>query len=578
MKHTLTQLTARVGLALTLALPAAAGAAPPDEAADEPAEVSSAAVLPAQELTPQILSSLLLAEIAGARGEVEVSSETYLDLARHIKDPRIARRATEIALYARDMDKATEAARIWATADPGSEDARRILATIMAGGGGRLDEVQLHLARILAQSDEHLEANLMGLNRALARVTDKKAVAQMIERLTEPYLDRPAAYFARAQAALLADDQSGAQTAIDAALRLKPDWEPIILLKAQLLEQTQETGEAVSVLRDYVAHQPDNANGHLALARALVADRQYKAARDEFRGLLARSPDNHELMFAVGLLSAQLLDFDDAETQLKRAIAAGHPDADGIRLRLGQIAEHRKAYGDALEYYRAVGEGQYHLDAQVAIARVLAAEGKIAEARGRLHKAGSHADNLARKRLLIAEAQILRDADRTQEAFELMETGLRVAPEDADLLYESAMIADRLGRVDVMEARLRKLIAIAPDNAHARNALGYSLADRGVRLDEAEQLITRALELAPDDPFILDSMGWVRFRRGDLNGALTPLERAYQLRPDPEIAAHLGEVLWSMQRRDDAKRVWDKALKTDPDNTALVDTVRRLSP
>src|SRR5574337_1138879 len=178
---------------------------------------------------------------------------------------------------------------------------------------------------------------------------------------------------------------------------------------------------------------------------------------------------------------------------------------------------------------------------------------------------------------LLGEAQILSDADRTAEALEVVEQALRARPDDPDLLYESAMLAERLGRLNLMENRLRKLIALKPDSSHAYNALGYALADRGQRLPEAEALIRKAMALAPDDPFITDSMGWVLYRRGDVSGAVGHLEKAYRLRPDPEIAAHLGEVYWRLGRKDEARRLWDESLKANPDNKVLKAVVQRLA-
>jgi len=176
------------------------------------------------------------------------------------------------------------------------------------------------------------------------------------------------------------------------------------------------------------------------------------------------------------------------------------------------------------------------------------------------------------------EAQLLRDANRNGDAFEVLDSALRAEPENVDLLYESALTAERIGRIDVMEGRLRKLIALKPDHAHAYNALGYSLADRNQRLDEAEALIRKGLALTPDDPFIIDSLGWTLFRRGNTGGALEQLQKAYGLRPDPEIAAHLGEVLWTLGRRDEAARIWRDAAKANPDSSVLVDVIKKFKP
>lgn len=559
-----------IALALCLAPAAATWAAdPPDLAA-------GVAIETGHPLTAEALYLLLLAEIAGARGQIDVSAEAYTQLARRTQDPRIARRATEIALFARNTPLAIEAARIWSEAEPQSEDARRILAGVLASGGGeRLDEVQIELARILANDSEQLEQNLLGLNRALARLQNKETVRAIVNRLTEPYLKEPAAHFARAQASVGVDDNRSALVSISKALELRPYWEPATIFKAQILIQLGSPAEANKVLADLVEHEPDNANARLAYARSLVSAQNLPEARRQFQALLDANPGDRDMLFAVALVSFQLDDLETAADLFEQTLVAGHPEADGIRLNLGNIAERRKDDETALRWYRAVGPGRQHLDAQLRIAFILARSGQVEEARAQLQSV--EADETGRKRALIAEAALLRDAERHEEALEVLETALKSRPDDPDLLYESAMVAERLDRVDLMEDRLRKLIELQPDHAHAYNALGYSLADRGLRLNEAQTLIEKALELEPDDPFILDSMGWVRFRLDDLQGALAHLERAYGLRADPEIAAHLGEVLWALGRKDEARQMWNTALSEHPDNSALADTVKRFS-
>lgn len=530
--------------------------------------------LPGQELSPNVLYQFLLAEIAGARGQIGLSTQLYLELARSTRDPRIARRATEIALFSRNAEAATQAARLWAEISPQSEEARRILDTVATGRESRLDEIQIQLARALAQNPEHLAQNLMGLNRALTRVQDKQLTRDLVWRLTEPYLEQPEAHFARAQAAILADNAMEAAAEIDRALNLRADWEPGILFKAQLLQQAGAHEEAAALLARQLERTPDSTSLRLAHARALVGARQFEAARGEFRRLLDAAPDDRDLMYANALLAQQLDDDAAAEALFSRALEAGHPEADAIRINLGQLADKRGDPAGARRWYEQVGPGRHFGEARIRLAQALAKDGKLDEARRILREEGGDED--ARRRFILAEAQLLRDADRSAEALQVVDQALRSAPDDTDLLYESAMLAERLDRMEVMEGRLRKVIALAPDHAHAYNALGYSLADRGQRLEEAQQLIERALELSPEDPFILDSLGWVRFRQGHLQDAATHLQRAYGIRADPEIAAHLGEVLWRLDRREDANRLFDEALRAHPDNTVLRDTAARL--
>lgn len=560
-------------------LSASPGAVAAPESEDMAAAVTEpiAPLLPFQELTADTLFLLLLGEIAGSRGDLEVSVEAYLHAARQTRDPRVARRATEIALVARDMESATSAARVWLETDPQSEDARRTLAGILAARGDQMNEVQIELARILANSqDEQLEQNLLGLNRALAPMPDKALAREIIERLVEPYLDEAAAHLALAHAAATDDDPVGALAAVVRALELRPQWDAAVVLKSQLLVQMNAIDEALALLRGHLAQFPDNRNVSIAHARTLVSARDYEAALAEFRRLLASNPEDRDLMYAVGLVAAEIGEFKVATEHFRQALEARHPEADAIRMNLGRIAEGSERPGEALDWYYEVGSGGYHTDAQIRIAHILANNGAPSAARRHLQDAASEAEPEDARRMLLAELLLLRQAERFDEALERVEEVLASAPQDTELLYESAMLAERLDRLELMEQRLRTLLELEPDHAHAYNALGYTLADRGLRLDEAEALIRRALELAPDDPFILDSLGWLHFRRDAPEEALHHLEEAYSLRPDPEIAAHLGEVLWSLGRHNEASEIWDAALERDPTNRVLGETLKRL--
>ena len=533
--------------------------------------------LPAQELTPRTLYHFLLAEIAGSRGQIGLSAQLYLDLARSTRDPRIARRATEIAMYARNLQMARTAAGIWAEVAPESEEARRVLASMEGrehGDSVNLDAVQIQLARVLAQSSERLPQNLLGLNRALARVPDRQAVRSIVQRLTEPYLDAPEAHIARAQAALGAQDAMGALAGVERALELRSGWAPAVLMKAQILQQAGAQDEALTHLQKAVTDAPDDRELRLAWARSLVSAQRYAEARDEFRSLLSGTPGDAELLYAVALLSVQLGDPADAEIQFARALAADYPRPDLVRLHMGQISADRGDGEAARKWFDEISDLDLRPEATIRSALSLGREGRIDEARARLQGEDDEPEIL--RRYVLTEVQILRDADRSGEALLVINEALRETPDDTGLLYEAAMLSERLDRLDLMESRLRRVIELDPEHAHAYNALGYSLADRSLRLEEAETLIVRALELLPDDPFILDSLGWVRFRRGDTPGALSHLERAYGIRQDAEIAAHLGEVLWSADRREDARRIFAEALVAHPENRVLRETMDRL--
>lgn len=538
-------------------------------------EEPSTAKLPDQPLTRQILYQFLLAEIAGGRGQLNLASSAYVDLAKSTQDPRIARRAAEVALHARQLEPALEASRIWYAADPESPPARQALWSLLAATH-HSDELADRLAKVLEQEGPSLPAALLQLNRLLARYPDRPSALALINRVTSPYLNLPEAHFARAQAAQAAQDDPQALAEAETALQQRPDWEPAALLKAQLLINTPV--QAADFLKQFLDRNPKAAEARLARARLLIDAKRYDDARKAFAELLAAQPDNLEMVYAVGLLSLQVDDPVTAERQLRRLLGSAYADQDSVRFYLGTIAEDRRRFDEALSLYAEVTPGTpRYLMAQARSASVLRQLNRLPEARERLHEAVVASPD-DRTQLQLVEAQLLTEAGQPTEAFGVLQAGVQAHPDDPVLLYEAAMTADKAGRFDVMEKHLRHLIQVKPDHAHAYNALGYSMVERNERLDEAQKLIDKALSLAPDDPFILDSKGWVFFRRGRHADAETYLRKAFTLRPDPEIAAHLGEVLWVQGRRDEARKTWDDALKAAPANEVLTTTVKRLAP
>jgi tetratricopeptide (TPR) repeat protein len=558
-------------LAFVLASSTAVAQAPvPAAAAKE--EVKAGADLPKQDLTGQILYQFLLAEIAAQRGQFGLSAAAYLDLAKSTRDPRVVRRATEIAFHARQYDAALEAAKLWLSMEPASPQARQMHSTLLLASG-RVEQLAETLAADVAADPSRAGEALMRFMRAFARYPDRLAIQRLFDRLTLPYLDLAEARFVRAQASVGVGDSVRALGEIDKALELRPDWELAALFKAEL--QPKGTAQ-LEYLQTWLAANPDGREVRLGYARALVSEKRYDAARTEFRRLLSANPDNPDILYAVGILSLQVSDTAEAEQQLKRFVEIGRGDLNPARFYLGQIAEQAKRLEDALGWYDSVAGGENLVPAKVRAAQILLRQNKLGEARERL--AAARASAPGEVRFLVAEAQLLRDAGQHAEAFALLARALESQPDQPELLYETALAAEKLGHVELLERHLRRLLELKPDSAQAYNALGYSFADRNIRLEEAAQLIDKALSLAPDDPFILDSKGWVLFRQGKASAALDTLKKAFAQKPDAEIAAHIGEVLWTLGRPDEAKAVWRDASKAHPANETLAATIKRFLP
>lgn len=538
-----------------------------------PAAARPAPLLPAQPLTDRLLYQFMLGEIAGQRGDLALANEAYADLARKTRDPRVVRRAAEIATYARDAETAVEMAGLWVEIEPDSVRARQYLASTLIGAD-RLAEAKPHLEALLRLGDRPLGEAFLQLHGMLARYKDKMAVFGLVRDLAAGHPALPEARLALAQSALDAGQHAQAVAALDEALRLRPEWEAAALLKGQALAR-QGDDAVLGFWRDYLARYPAAERLRMAYAKALTKVGRYADARGQFDALVERSPDSPELRFAIGLLAMQMDDLDAAVRYLEAALALGFADPDLVRGYLGQAEEGRRRHEPALAWYLKVEPGEHYLQARLRAALMLGHLARVEEGRALLRKL--EVPDTDRHQVVQAEAQLLREADRYQEAHAVLSKALAQAPDSGELLYDRAMIAERLGRLDLVEADLRRLIELEPDHAHAYNALGYTLIDHTDRLQEGIALLDKALALRPDDPFILDSMGWAQYKAGRLRESLGHLRRAYALRADPEIAAHLGEVLWTMGQRDEARRIWQGALQEHPDSDLLKKTLSRFT-
>ena len=528
--------------------------------------------LPKQVLTNQILYQYLVAEIAVQRGDVALASEAYLDLAKTTRDPRLAKRATEIALYARQSKAAESASRLWLDLDPQSASARQTATAILVGGG-KLDDAKPYLQQLLAGSHDNVGAEFMHIGAMLGGQADKAAGLALVQELAQPYPNLPEAHLAVAQAAARAGKFDLALAELDIVHKLKPGWETAALLRVEVLSRDGKP-DGILYAQDYLKRYPEAKELRLGYARVLLNQNRLQESREQFRILAKAVPTSPEMQLAIGLISLQLNELDAADAAFKAALQLNYVDPGSVQIYLGQVAEARGRDDEAATWYRAVTTGPQYLLAQVKYATLLAKKGKLTEARTYLHdvKVDNDAD---RVRLIQAEAELLRAAKDDTAVYALLGEALATRPDSVELLYDHAMAAEKLNHLDVLEQDLRHVLKLQPDHAHALNALGYTLADHNVRLNEAQDLLERALKLAPNDPFILDSMGWAQYRLGKLDAAIGYLQKAFAARPDPEIAAHLGEVLWVQGKHTEARQLWQSSLTASPKNQALLEVMTK---
>lgn len=537
--------------------------------------------LPAAELTDERFYDILRAEISFQRGQWQAAYATLLSNAQQTRDPRLAKRAAEVALAARRPGDAMTAVRLWTELAPHSDEAlQNYLGLIMLGDD--ISDVEPLLVQRLAEAGTQTRGPLiLQIQRLLSRARDKTSAFAILQKIVAPYPTLIESHLALAQGAFINRDSPRARDEANQALQIKPDSEMAILTLAQV---TPDAAEAMKLVANFLKKYPDAREVRIAYARGLVEQKNYEQASNQFQTLLKDDQDDVTTLFALGILNVQTNHLSDAEGYLKRYIAvlAAQPederDPTQALLLLSQIAEERNDVPGALKWLEQVEPGDAYINVQVRRGQLMAKRGDINGARQVLQQAQADADNdRDQQQLIQAEAQILRDADRYQDSADVLSAGLQRFPNSTELLYDYAMSADKLGNYEPMEKALRKIIEVAPNNQHAYNALGYSFADRNIRLPEALTLIKKAQQLAPDDPFITDSLGWAEFRLGHLDEAETQLRRAYGLRPDVEIGIHLGEILWVRGKQEEAKQLWRDAKSKDPGNSVLKSTLSRLN-
>jgi len=538
-------------------------------------QAGTTAPLPKIALTKDYLYDFLLSEIAKQRSQGAIAASSSLELAKKTRDPRIARRATQLAVESGQMDKAIEAIKIWQELEPNSVISMRMLASVLVSGG-KLEEAKKEIDKVLKLEEAQAGVVFLQIYKMLANYPDGKAALKLMSDLTDSYPKVAEAHWGLAHLAQATGDDKLALTEVRRARELRPEWDLAVSLEAQLLQKT-DPAQGMEVLRVFLKKNPKSGELRLQYARALLEQKQYSLARDEFRQLAKDEPGNPEFVFAIALISMQMNDLQNAEEQFKQSLSMGKKDQDAVNYYLGQLSESKNKDDEATDYYKKVKSGDYLFSAQVRVAILMGKRGQIEEARQQLHQIVS-GNMQQRVQLILVESQLLREADRVKDAYQWLKDHLEKLPDNPDLLYGTAMMADRLGKSDEFEQLIRKLIQVKPDYPHAYNALGYSLLERNIRIPEAVELVEKALQLAPDDAAIMDSVGWGYYRSGKLDESIEMLRRALSATPDPEIAAHLGEVLWVRGDKKEAKKVWRDSLKANPWNEVLKSVMNKFMP
>ena len=540
-----------------------------------PAAVPQTAPEPDFEFADDPFYRLLIAEFAGQRGHMDVAVEHYLALAESLGDTALAQRATRIAVFARDNDAALRAAKLWVELEPEDMEARQIIAAMFIRHGDAASALH-HLEYVLSKESDHSGNRLRMIANLIGPEEDRAIALDVMEQLMEKVGDDIDALLAYALLAIRAEQLDRARDAINRIVEHTELSSNVAMAYLAVLQKQDKLAEAIGWLEHVLSVNPKQFGLRLIFARLLADANRYEEARVHFIMLSEESPDNTDIILALGLLNLQAARADNAAANFTQLLELETRE-DEAHFYLAQIAESREQHEEAIEHYRAIENGANYFTAQLRLAIAMSSSGAIDEALEFLSNVVVE-DEEQGFHLVRARGEMLTEHDRLDEAMQTYDAALADGAYNTELVYTRAMLAEKMGRIDVLESNLRRIIAEEPDNAQALNALGYTLADRTERYDEALELITQALELGPDDFYILDSMGWVLYRLGRLEEAVEFLEKAREIRGDPEVAAHLGEVLWVMGDREAARDVWDSALKDTPNDKKLLDVIERLTP
>lgn len=524
-------------------------------------------------IDPDVLFMLLTAELAGQRGQYDIALEGYLEAAKRVQDPRFAERAAMIAMYVKDGGKMNEAVSLWLRQDPGNQTARK-LAVLSALRAGDKRTAVGHVEMLLKTDPAGFEKALLELAGVLQKEGKSALVYEVLDTVSLNHPDQAMVYFVQSLLAMQMDKKDLAEIKIQQALHIQPGWDKALMFQAQIAVFSGAFNKAETVLRNAALKYPNDGKLKKLLAQVLIKAKNYEESVQVYQEIIEDNPGDKESRFALALVYLQLNQEEQAGDILEELL----DDAEWrsqAGFYLGKMEEKHGDVQQALARYDRISDGPLAFDAAVSAISLLAKDKQFAEAASRLRQLPEKYPK-QKLRILLLQSELYNQQKQYQKAFDLLTAALRELPDEKDLLYTRALMAERIGKSEIMEADLKKILAKNPDNAEALNALGYTLVDKTKRYAEAERYLKRALELAPDEAVIMDSYGWLQFKLGNMAKALDYLQRAYAKQQENEIAAHLAEVLWMSGRKDEAKKLYKTAIKNAPEDEYLLDFKHRI--
>ncbi len=530
--------------------------------------------LPAQisEANAEFVYKFLLAEIALQRNDPNAAGHLYLDLAKLTKNSLLAQNAAQLGSMVRNGRLALDAADVWSKLDPKSADAQKVLAEMYIASGN-LAKARPIVKKIL-ESEESKGDGFLYLNNILSRVENKTNALRFIVDIAKPYPNMVEAHFAVAHTAHMAGNETIRDRELKIVDSLDPKWETSILFKGAILFQ-QDPNQAIDEYKKFINKNPKSNSVRLELAKALVQTEKYAEAKQHFEQLVNSPLASSDLSLTVALLALESGDDLVAEKYLKQALERKHPNPDQIYMYLARIYAQREDLANVLNWVEKISAGPMFVDSRIFAAQSIRAKNGISDAINYLDQFKS-LDRQEKLKFLQLKTSFLYNDNQYQQAINLMLSEEEKYNDSAEFYFDFGLLYEKNKDFESMEKHLKKAISLKPDYAIAYNALGYSYADRNIKLDDAKKYIEIALSIDPQNHYILDSMGWVYFRLGNYDIAYEFITKAYTIQEDPEIAAHLGEVLWKQGKQNEAISIWQSSLEKFPENLILIETKNRL--
>ena len=524
-------------------------------------------------IDPDVLFMLLTAELAGQRGQYDIALEGYMEAAKRVHDPRFAERAAMIAMYMKDSNKTNEAVALWVRQDPKNQAARKIAALSALRAGNKKAATE-HLNMLLNIDPAGFENAVLELAGVLQKDGKINTLYDALDTLSVQHPDQAVIFYMQSLLAMQKKEIYLAESKIQQALKVRPGWDKALMFQAQIAVFSGDLNKAKTLLKEASLEYPDNNKISKILAQVLIKAEDYDAAAEVYQDIISADPRDIESQFALGLVYLQVDKDEQAEDVFKKLLEQPEWKYQAS-FYLGKIEEKHDHSKKALVWFDKVTDGPFVFDASISAISLLAKDKQFDEANSRLSLLQSKFPK-QKLRLLLVQAELYSQQKQYEKAFNLLTEALVDFPDQKELLYTRALMAERVNKPDIAEADLKKILAMDPDNVEALNALGYTLLNKPDRYADAEKYLQHALSLEPDAAVIIDSYGWLQFKLGNNEKALDYLQQAYEKQPENEIAAHLAEVLWVLGRKDEARKLFNKAIKDAPDDEYLMDFQRRI--